>query len=718
MTSELAPILFPAVLPFTPSAASPPPDRSVTPPGGLPGEPPCLPPSLAAAPHAPANASAADLFQALDAFRRQPPPRGLLAALASVDAAVPDFLLTPLSARVGAMGAQLGCLFFHHELRMRVPCPSALLPEVELQEPALPEWQNGILTEARYFSFGQDSQLQCFNPNHRRQWRPHELLHALSRFFWRPDMTRFELYLGARLNELLPVVHWYGWDEAFRPTCPRHLGQPRYELHCPACEAITTPYWALAQQPPELTRNLLDAASRHLQQGLEHWTSEWHTCLQELVSGRQQETPRGPLNASSDAVGYGLGHWNRLTAWSFGRWVEQFLIDGLDYFSSVEGLAGHLLRLHDQLFTAPILLVPAKMRAGQLRRILLDAAHRSCLALEWLGEGSKKLKESEKLLGPVLQEISQLSPLLAQAVDPSSPSLPAPGLLERGLTAWQQWLQTCQGLSKWLPKPVADALPAQGFRSHVLRQLTTEQPSLSPWVAPLLTTLPLLSRRSLQEGLASCSRLEIGPDVPVRGARIPTLPGSGLDAFVDSDTFLLNQPLLQRLARSAEPWQLSPEARLQLAWDAFLNSGLGRDAEGERFTTLPDEAELPKLLQTKAFFESLRANTTLKRGKFPAGWVDKALNLDSREGAQTLLEVVVFSWEGEVRATLLEEAPGQTTGADLLDHWEKRAEKPGEGVTSAGTAGIPVPLVAAQLQRLLEVGALIYLPRPRPLSRA
>ena len=60
---------------------------------------------------------------------------------------------------------------------------------------------------------------------HRRKWRPHELLHGAVGFFWREDASRFETYVGARLNELLPVVHWYGLDEIFRPRCERHTGE-------------------------------------------------------------------------------------------------------------------------------------------------------------------------------------------------------------------------------------------------------------------------------------------------------------------------------------------------------------------------------------------------------------------------------------------------------------------------------------------------------------
>ena len=55
-------------------------------------------------------------------------------------------------------------------------------------------------------------------------------------WFWRPDQTRFEAYLGARLNELLPVVHWYGTAELLRRRCPAHRGGPIPVHTCAVCE--------------------------------------------------------------------------------------------------------------------------------------------------------------------------------------------------------------------------------------------------------------------------------------------------------------------------------------------------------------------------------------------------------------------------------------------------------------------------------------------------
>lgn len=667
----------------------------------------------------PASESVEGLLRALLDFKRQPPPEALHHHLSAMDADPTDFLLSPMSARVGALGVQAGCLFFHHELRRRVPHPEALLPTVDLTEPALPEWQNGILTEARYFSFGQEAQLQCFNPNHRRQWRPHEVLHALSRFFWAPDMTSFELYLGARLNELLPIVHWYGWDEALRPTCPNHRGISRYQLHCPDCEEIQTAYYEGGQDPAQMDSRFLDAARTFLAHGLDHWQSEWRACLEELSTGRRKEIPRGTLNASSDAVGYVLGHWNRLTSWSFGRWVETCLVEGVDYFSRVDGLAQHLVGLHGQLFTQPVVIQLLEVRARQLRRLLLDTAQRHLLALEWLGEGSKKLKEAEKLLAPFLSEVNQLSPqlrgtganarqgLLTQT-EPRDAELNTSCI--RALQALVQ-LQDVQGaLTKLLPKAVAEALPAQGIRVAALRRLQVMTPSLGDAFAPLLKTASAGACGSLKEGLASVSRVQVGIPPVGRTARVPTITEAHLDEFIHQPIFLENRSMIQRLSAHAHAGptaSFSPEALLQLQWDAFMTTGIGRDGEGERFGVVPEVDELARLMQTSAFWGALRPNSTLRRGLFSAGWVEKQLNVDSGEPASNPVEVLVFTWEGEVIATLLEEGPGETSGRRLLDHL-KAQEAATEGQSLS-----PSELPAALLLRLLEAGALVYMPRPR-----
>src|SRR5690606_9174290 len=93
-----------------------------------------------------------------------------------------------------------------------------------------------------------------YDPNHRLKWRSHELLHRRVGFFWRPDLTRFEAYLGARLSELLPVVHWYGFDEIHRPHCAQHQDEVLRQQMCSACIAEQRPVWTHAVLPVDEDR--------------------------------------------------------------------------------------------------------------------------------------------------------------------------------------------------------------------------------------------------------------------------------------------------------------------------------------------------------------------------------------------------------------------------------------------------------------------------------
>lgn len=56
------------------------------------------------------------LLAALESAAQQPPPELLMALLPLLQAPAEDFLLSPCSARIGALGVQAGCLFVQHEL--------------------------------------------------------------------------------------------------------------------------------------------------------------------------------------------------------------------------------------------------------------------------------------------------------------------------------------------------------------------------------------------------------------------------------------------------------------------------------------------------------------------------------------------------------------------------------------------------------------------------
>lgn len=292
-----------------------------------------------------------------------------------------DLTGSPLSARASALGLRTGCAFYHHERRVRIGMPAHMEPEVAVWTHGArttPVWDGGVLTEPKYFSFFQDAALPSYNPNHRSKWRSHELLHAAVGFYYAPSQTRFQAYLGARLGELLPVVHWYGFDEIARRRCIIHTHGDPPKHTCLACEANARGVLK-AGHLPNSTANIELARS-----ALDHFDAEWRACLAELETGRTHRARSGStrLDASSDAIGYLRGHWPRLSSPAMAAWVERFCAEGVDYCSALEDYAANVARACAELLVGEITVDHASYIALQRRRVLRDVAWRALLALE------------------------------------------------------------------------------------------------------------------------------------------------------------------------------------------------------------------------------------------------------------------------------------------------------------------------------------------------
>jgi hypothetical protein len=329
-------------------------------------------------------------------------PAGLGEVFGEMGAPPLDMNVTALSARAALLAAEGGRAFFHHELRERVAMPANQVPEIAVWEAGtVPIWNRGVLEEPKYFSFFLDTPFPAFNPNHRRKWRPHELLHGAMRFFWHPQMTRFEMYVGSRINELLPVVHWYGFDEIFRPRCERHRGAQLYQEYCATCEAAARPYW---ETTPQWRAERREQALTWAERGLEHFELEWRACHDEIRTGRVHPVDRPKLDSSSDAIGYMRSHWNRMTAWSFGVWAETFLSEGIDYFSSLGRYMEHLGQTTRRLLGGEVGVESEQYKMLRSRRAVQDVAYRIYLAMDWLDENSAALGEVEARLMPALEQ--------------------------------------------------------------------------------------------------------------------------------------------------------------------------------------------------------------------------------------------------------------------------------------------------------------------------
>jgi hypothetical protein len=460
--------------------------------------------------------------------------RAVLAQPAAPLTDVADFLGAPaveleasaISARVAVAAANEGRCFVHHEHRLAPLLGEDTQPELDvgMGDDMVPEdWRDGVLHVPKYFSAFLEAPLPVFNPSHRTKWRPHELMHKLARFAWRPDITRFEAYLTARLSELLPVVHWYGFDEIGRYTRAGRRGIRPDRSLCERTERELVPYW-----DAESTKAAAEFAATH---ALEHLSTELEACERELATGIVHPTPRPGLDASSDAVGYLRAHWNRITAWSFGAWVERFTTIGADRFETCADHLTHVRALAHDLLTQPYTLASEAERiAARDRNTASDLGYRLLLHIEALDSDA--------------------------AEDSLMPSVDA----------------LAEGQS------VAALLPALTEQLRALDNTTADRPLAGGW-GWLPTTEGAL--RSLEAGLSTAlPRALDTEDIPAIAEALGT-----------ADRSPTRRPLARRAADllAARGHARADEATLE----AFLRDPPGADLDAERFGGLPDGPQSP-----------------------------------------------------------------------------------------------------------------------------
>ncbi|TNE44607.1 MAG: hypothetical protein EP343_28525 [Deltaproteobacteria bacterium] len=533
-----------------------------------------------------------------------------------------DLQVTPLSTRVGCLALSQGQAFFHHETRGRIPMPEALAPERTVwDEGTLPVWQQGVLTEPKYFSFFLDTPLSPYNPNYRRKWRAHELLHGIVGFFWHPQMTRFEAYMGARLDELLPIVHWYGLDEAFRPRCSKHEGQQLYRDYCPECEALACPW---SEHSPEWLEQKKPLAITWVNRAWHHFSEEWKACLQELNTGQTVEVARPHLNASSDAVGYLYSHWPRLTAWSFGSWVEHFLQDGTDYFSTLPHYMQRIADVSQQMVAGDCDMNEETYLRLRNRRAIQDLGYRAFLALEWLEEGTRAAMRAETALLPLMEEGGTLSQtLLNQEV----PHEQCADWMNAVVTA----VDTTIGNARNVPAEVTQSFAALGYSWWSDKEAES----------PLEAAMNEQAQAIVQEGLESGA-----PQGWERWQKHHN--ADELQGFLASTEFQQPGRLIQRFYAwyNAQP-NADAETVEWFHFESWLHQEPLRDEAAERFAVLPDA--LTDLLQQKG---TLRSHSTLRIERWSASLISEVLGETLEEPDASLAAIIS---NGEPRLMLLDD---------------------------------------------------------------
>lgn len=565
-----------------------------------------------------------------------------------------DLVPTVLAYRAALLGAREGRSFYHHELRRRLPMPKELEPEVAVwQGGTTPVWSDGVLAEPKYFSFFQDAPLPAYNPNHRRKWRAHELLHGASKWFWHPEMSRFEFYVSARLNELVPIIHWYHLDEIFRPRCKKHEDQVLHRAHCLDCQKEARPFWECADLL-EVERR--DAALRFVESGFSHFEEEWAAIGKEIETGRRETRPRAHLDASSDAIGYMRAHWNRVTAWSFGTWSELFLRDGVDYFSTLDGLYQNVGSTMQNLVGGPIEVDEGGYQRKRCRGQLQDMGYRVLLALEFLDPESSEGRRAEETLMPYLERAGELAADL----------LEGSRTVEEGFEHFALSAKAFSTIAHLFPEEVNDAFLGFGYTF------------IDPQVFATAAVGQVYS--GLEDGMPETTERLSQPFECVR------------DFLLDP---LFQEP--RRLSQRFADWlQKSGVDELRqvpalAALEGLVNGEPRQDEEATAFAVLP---KYPSDLRNQE--GTLRVHKTLRRGTFTSKVLATVMGETFCGDGEVGLSIVLV--EGVPRVYLESEEARQILnameeGRDIDDWWD---------FTWAET-----------LMDLLENQILIWMPAPR-----
>ncbi len=287
-----------------------------------------------------------------------------------------EVVASPFALRAVALGVEVGARAVHLELRARPDWPALLGVPEEVRDPDHGRWERGVLRSGKYQGFLADEAFAVYDPSHVSKWGPHEMMHRAAGFFLRAGATRWEHYLGARLNELVPVVLFYGPEQAMR------LDEGAFDRaaagRAPAAR-LEEAKWLTDDAAALRARAAASVAV--FREGLAHFERELAAIDEELASGRRVRVPHPLLDASSDATAYVVGHYERLSA--IAPAVEAILPEAIacrqiaEYRDRVE-------LLFDRLLFAPIALDLERAEARASGRAVWDLVHRAL----HLGEGA------------------------------------------------------------------------------------------------------------------------------------------------------------------------------------------------------------------------------------------------------------------------------------------------------------------------------------------
>lgn len=484
-----------------------------------------------------------------------------------------EIVASPLGFRASLMAVSEGVVSVHHDLRVGTSWHRDLLGDEVVRDAEHGVWEAGRLGSGKYESFLQDEPLVVFNPNNSARWTPHEFLHRTLRFVYAPGLSRRSLYLGARLNEVLPVAHWYGWDQFLRTDGTRfsreRLGtetQPTWE------DAV----WLTLDE--ESLRERIDQDLEFLRLGARHLVTELEAIDEELSSGHRVEVSHPFLDASGDALAYVVGHRRRLVHPATELWISSLLEPGRDYDARPEEARARVECEAARLIDEDLVWDPERARARSTGRVLWDWFLRASLAHPMRSSGWARLLPSAKV---ALDEAWQGEPV--------------------DLDAWRE------KLLEGLPASLGPSVVASGFVGVGPRLEGPQQVALPLEVsADASHRLSRVQRDQLVDGFQSClpatwnALVEEGLALDV------------MDAFVrqagdtpSGEAFFLRQSLAHRFARFADSHPMPATLRTLLRFEVVLLEVRERDDTVERLGApveeLPDPIRDGWLVGSRAF---------------------------------------------------------------------------------------------------------------------
>lgn len=594
--------------------------------------------------------SFADLALAL---RADPGLRESVASLAG--APVAEVAASPFALRACAWAVSEGFFSVAHETRMPIRWPEPLRGGSAVDDPLHDTWDEGRLHIGKYQSFLQDEPLVTRNPDLHAKWTPHELLHRVMRFLWRPGVSLRSLHHGARLNELLPVVLWYGLDEVLRLD-----GRPFRRSTAPLEPEATDDrvhWWTLAPA------GLVDRARPELhafRAGLDHYRHEMQAISRGIASSAVVSVPHPFLDAASDATAYVVGHGRRLRSPTVARLLTTLYRPGRDRDEDPRAAFERVRTGLATLLFDEIVLDVALARSRASARILQDWLHRSAHAVT-----------SER--HPVLELLPDAATDIDRALDHADPV---------DLDAWRRRLEVALSSS-------AGTVLASGL--------------------PTTTPTPLAIAR-LGEGLASClpaTRLWLSRQ---------ELLDSALREFLQSPEFARRRSLPIRfrdwLVRSA----LDPVAEALAAFEQSLLTLPSGDDAAEFLALSPEEIDDPERVEVRASDAFVLHVSPIDVAALHQALLEDSRR-EHPLPAVTRREspMVLGRRGGEIAAVALTPPIAAAFEAlqrepDLLPHWMHRLEQAvTDSATDPGASDHPAD-DEAWMDELVEAGAVVLCP--------